>query len=104
MERLVAESLDAVFAPKIDKKHNLDSVETKLIGIGAESYTPGSHEFYIGYAVSRGILLTLDAGHYHPTEGIGDKISSVMCFLPEIVLHVSRGVRWDSDHVVTLTD
>lgn len=102
-ERLV-ESLDAVFAPKIDKKHNLDSVEPKLFGIGAESYTPGSHEFYIGYAVSRKILLTLDAGHYHPTEGIGDKISSVMCFLPEITLHVSRGVRWDSDHVVTLTD
>jgi L-rhamnose isomerase len=102
-ERL-AESLDAIFAPKIDPKHNLDSVEPKLFGIGAESYTPGSHEFYIGYAVSRKILLTLDAGHYHPTEGIGDKISSVMCFLPEIVLHVSRGVRWDSDHVVTLTD
>lgn len=102
-ERL-AESLDAIFAPKIDKAHNLDSVEPKLFGIGAESYTPGSSEFYIGYAVSRKILLTLDAGHYHPTEGIGDKISSVMCFLPEIVLHVSRGVRWDSDHVVTLTD
>lgn len=102
-ERL-AESLDAIFAPKIDPEHNLDSVEPKLFGIGAESYTPGSHEFYIGYAVSRKILLTLDAGHYHPTEGIGDKISSVMCFLPEIVLHVSRGVRWDSDHVVTLTD
>lgn len=102
-ERLV-ESLDAVFKPKIDKKFNVDSVEPKLFGIGAESYTPGSHEFYIGYAVSRGILLTLDAGHYHPTEGIADKISSVMCFLPNIALHVSRGVRWDSDHVVTLTD
>lgn len=102
-ERL-AESLDAIFAKKIDKKHNLDSVEPKLFGIGAESYTAGSHEFYMGYAVSRGTLLTLDAGHFHPTEGIGDKISSVLCFLPEIVLHVSRGVRWDSDHVVTLTD
>jgi L-rhamnose isomerase len=102
-ERLV-ESLDAVFKKKIDKKYNLDSVEPKLFGIGAESYTPGSHEFYISYAVSRGTLLTLDAGHYHPTEGIADKISSVMCFLPEIALHVSRGVRWDSDHVVTLTD
>jgi L-rhamnose isomerase len=102
-ERLV-ESLDAVFKKKIDKKHNLDSVEPKLFGIGAESYTPGSHEFYMGYAVSRGILLTLDAGHYHPTEGIADKISSVLCYLPEIALHVSRGVRWDSDHVVTLTD
>jgi L-rhamnose isomerase len=79
-------------------------VEPKLFGIGAESYTPGSSEFYVGYAVSRQILLTLDAGHYHPTEGIADKISSVLCYLPEIALHVSRGVRWDSDHVVTLTD
>ncbi len=102
-ERLV-ESLDAIFKKKIDKKYNVDSVEPKLFGIGAESYTPGSHEFYIGYAVSRQILLTLDAGHYHPTEGIADKISSALCFLPEIALHVSRGVRWDSDHVVTLTD
>jgi len=102
-ERLV-ESLDAVFKKKIDPKYNVDSVEPKLFGIGAESYTPGSHEFYLGYAVSRQILLTLDAGHYHPTEGIADKISSVLCYLPEIALHVSRGVRWDSDHVVTLTD
>ena len=102
-ERLV-ESLDAVYKKKIDKKLNLDSVEPKLFGIGAESYTPGSHEFYLGYAVSRQTLLTLDAGHYHPTEGIADKISSVLQFLPEIGLHVSRGVRWDSDHVVTLTD
>ena len=102
-ERLV-ESLDAVFEKKIDRKHNIDSVEPKLFGIGAESYTAGSHDFYVGYAVSRGTLLTLDAGHYHPTEGIADKISSGMCFLPEIALHVSRGVRWDSDHVVTLTD
>ena len=102
-ERL-ATSLDAIFKKKIDKKLNVDSVEPKLFGIGAESYTAGSHEFYLGYAVSRGTLLTLDAGHYHPTEGIADKISSVLCFLPEIALHVSRGVRWDSDHVVTLTD
>jgi L-rhamnose isomerase len=102
-ERLV-ESLDAVLKKKIDPKYNVDSVEPKLFGIGAESYTPGSYDFYMGYAVSRQILLTLDAGHYHPTEGIADKISSVLCFLPEIALHVSRGVRWDSDHVVTLTD
>ncbi len=100
----LAESLDAIFAKKIDRKLNLDSVEPKLFGIGAESYTPGSHEFYVAYAVSRQTLLTLDAGHYHPTEGIADKISSALLFLPEIVLHVSRGVRWDSDHVVTLTD
>jgi len=102
-ERLV-ESLDAIFKKKIERKYNVDSVEPKLFGIGAESYTPGSHEFYLGYAISRETLLTLDAGHYHPTEGIADKISSVLCFLPEIALHVSRGVRWDSDHVVTLTD
>ena len=102
-ERL-AESLDAIFRKKIDRRYNVDSVEPKLFGIGAESYTPGSHEFYLGYAVSRQTLLTLDAGHYHPTEGIADKISSVLCYLPEIALHVSRGVRWDSDHVVTLTD
>ena len=102
-ERL-AESLDGIFKKRIDRKYNVDSVEPKLFGIGAESYTPGSHEFYLGYAVSRGTLLTLDAGHYHPTEGIADKISSVLCFLPEIALHVSRGVRWDSDHVVTLSD
>ena len=102
-ERLV-ESLDAIFKKKLDRKLNVDSVEPKLFGIGAESYTPGSHEFYLGYAVSRQILLTLDAGHYHPTEGIADKISSALCYLPEIALHVSRGVRWDSDHVVTLTD
>jgi L-rhamnose isomerase len=102
-ERL-AESLDAILKKKIDPKYNVDSVEPKLFGIGAESYTPGSSEFYLGYATSRQILLTLDAGHFHPTEGIADKISSVLCFLPEIALHVSRGVRWDSDHVVTLTD
>ncbi len=102
-ERLL-DSLDAVFKKKIDRKFSVDSVEPKLFGIGSESYVVGSHEFYLGYAVSRKILLTLDAGHYHPTEGIADKISSVLLYLPEIALHVSRGVRWDSDHVVTLTD
>ncbi len=102
-ERLL-ESLDAIFKKRLDPKWNVDSVEPKLFGIGAESYTPGSHEFYLGYAISRGKLLTLDSGHYHPTEGIADKISAVLCYLPEVALHVSRGVRWDSDHVVTLTD
>jgi len=101
--RLV-ESLDAVFKKPISQKFNLDAVEPKLFGIGSESYVVGSHEFYLGYAVSRRKLLTLDAGHYHPTEGIADKISSVMRYLPEILLHVSRGVRWDSDHVVILND
>ena len=100
----LAESLDEVFAKTIDPKFNVDSVEPKLFGIGSESFVVGSHEFYLGYAVSRKMLLTLDAGHYHPTESIADKISSVLQYLPEIALHVSRGVRWDSDHVVILND
>ena len=102
-ERL-AQSLDAVFAEPLDPEHNLDAVECKLFGLGSESYVVGSHEFYLGYAIQRGVLLCLDAGHFHPTEVISDKISAVMCWLDEILLHVSRGVRWDSDHVVTLTD
>jgi len=102
-ERL-AESLDAVFAKQISPRLNLDAVECKLFGIGSESYVVGSHEFYLGYAVSRQKVLTLDTGHFHPTETISDKISSVLMEVPEILLHVSRGVRWDSDHVVTLTD
>jgi L-rhamnose isomerase len=100
----LAESLDAVFKKTISPKLNLDAVEPKLFGIGSESFVVGSHEFYLGYAVSRKKMLTLDAGHYHPTEGIADKISSVLQFMPEILLHVSRGVRWDSDHVVILND
>jgi L-rhamnose isomerase len=100
----LAESLDAIFAKRIDPQLTVDAVEPKLFGLGSESYVVGSHEFYLSYAVSRKKLLTLDAGHYHPTEGIADKISSVLQFLPEIALHVSRGVRWDSDHVVTLSD
>jgi L-rhamnose isomerase len=100
----LAESLDTVFKKNISPKLNLDAVEPKLFGIGSESYVVGSHEFYLGYAVSRKKLLCLDAGHYHPTEGIADKISSVLQYLPEILLHVSRGVRWDSDHVVILND
>ncbi len=100
-ERLAA-SLDAVFKKPL--KHNLDAVEPKLFGIGSESYVVGSHEFYLGYAVSRQKLMCLDAGHYHPTEGIADKVSSVLQFIPRLLLHVSRGVRWDSDHVVAFTD
>jgi len=102
-ERL-AESLDAIFAESLDPQQNLDAVEAKLFGIGSESYVVGSHEFYLGYAITRKKLLCLDAGHFHPTETISDKISSVMLYLDELLLHVSRGVRWDSDHVVTLTD
>ncbi len=102
-ERL-AESLDAIFRKPWPQKHMLDAVEGKLFGIGAESCTVGSHEFYLGYAITRRKLLCLDAGHFHPTESIADKISSALLFLPEILLHVSRGVRWDSDHVVSLND
>lgn len=100
----LAAALDAVFKKPISPKLNLDAVEPKLFGIGSESYVVGSHEFYLGYALTRKKLLTLDAGHFHPTESIADKISSVLQYLPEILLHVSRGVRWDSDHVVTLND
>ena len=102
-ERLAA-ALDEVFNKPLPAKHNLDAVEPKLFGLGAESCTVGSHEFYLGYAITRRKLLCLDAGHFHPTESIADKISSVLIYLPEILLHVSRGVRWDSDHVVTFND
>lgn len=102
--RRLTASLDEIFAVPVDSKFNRDSVEGKLFGIGCESYTVGSHEYYLGYAVSRQKLFTLDTGHYHPTETITDKISAVFQFLPEILLHVSRGVRWDSDHVVILND
>lgn len=102
-ERL-EQSLDAVFAEPLDPAHHLDAVESKLFGIGSESYVAGSHEFYYGYAIKNRVLYCLDAGHFHPTENLGDKISSVLQFVPEILLHVSRGVRWDSDHVVLLDD
>jgi L-rhamnose isomerase len=102
-ERL-AKSLDAIFKKALPPKHNLDAVEPKLFGIGSESYVVGSHEFHLGYAITRQKLLCLDAGHYHPTESIADKICSVLQYVPRLLLHVSRGVRWDSDHVVTFTD
>ena len=102
-ERLTR-SLDAILAESIDPSHQRDAVEAKLFGLGSESYVVGSHEFYLGYALTRRTILCLDAGHFHPTEVISDKISGVLNWLDEILLHVSRGVRWDSDHVVTLTD
>ncbi|MEN6386617.1 MAG: L-rhamnose isomerase [Phycisphaerales bacterium] len=101
---ILKKSLDEIFTQKIDSNFNLDAVESKLFGIGSESYVVGSHEFYMGYAVANKKLLCLDAGHFHPTEVISDKISSSLTFLDEILLHVSRPVRWDSDHVVILTD
>ena len=102
-ERLV-ESLDAVFAEPLDPACNLDAVECKLFGLGSESYVAGSHEFYLGYAITRGKVLCLDAGHFHPTEVVSDKISAVLLWLDRLLLHISRGVRWDSDHVVILSD
>ena len=102
-ERL-ASSLDAIFADDLPRNQTLDAVECKLFGIGSESYVVGSHEFYMGYAISRNKVLCLDAGHFHPTEVISDKISSALMYVPELLLHVSRGVRWDSDHVVTYSD
>lgn len=98
------DSLDKIFSQKLDKNYCKDAVESKLFGIGSESYVSGSHEFYMGYAVSRQILLCLDMGHFHPTETIEGKLSSALLFLPEVLLHVSRPVRWDSDHVVILND
>ena len=102
--KFLQESLDEVLAEKIDKKYLIDCIECKLFGIGSESYVVGSHEFYMGYAVKNNMALTLDAGHFHPTEGIADKISSMLLYVPEITLHVSRPERWDSDHVVILND
>jgi L-rhamnose isomerase len=101
---LLKDSLDQILAEPVNPQFNLDAVESKLFGIGSESYVVGSHEFYLGYAAANQILLCLDAGHFHPTETIADKISSVLLYVPGLLLHVSRGVRWDSDHVVTLTD
>ncbi len=98
------EAYDEIFAEQIDKKYNKDSIESKVFGIGAESCTIGSGEFCLGYAAKNDKLLTLDTGHFHPTEVVSDKISSALLFLDEVLLHVSRPVRWDSDHVVILDD
>ena len=98
------DSLDKILEEKIDPKYNIDSVESKVFGIGLESYTVGSNEFYLGYATKNQTALTLDSGHFHPTEYISDKISSVLLYVPHLLLHVSRPVRWDSDHVVIFDD
>ncbi len=97
-------SLDAIYAPRFSPSQLLDAVESKLFGIGSESYVVGSHEFYMGYAIDRELLLCLDCGHFHPTESVADKLSAILVWLDAVLVHVSRGVRWDSDHVVTLTD
>ena len=100
----MSESLDAILEDKYDPQYSLDSLESKVFGIGAESYTVASNEFSLGYAISRNIAYTLDSGHFHPTEMISDKISSVLLYTKELLLHVSRPVRWDSDHVVIMDD
>ena len=99
------DSLDKITAEKLDTKYTKDAVESKLFAVGTEAYVVGSHEFYMGYAMKNpDVMLTLDAGHFHPTEVISNKISSLLLYLDEILLHVSRPIRWDSDHVVVLDD
>ena len=104
IRKLLKKSLDEIFAVKYPKKYLKDSVESKLFGIGSESMVVGSHDFYMGYAVKNNIMITLDNGHFHPTESVGDKISSLLLFSDELLLHMTRGVRWDSDHVTTFND
>jgi len=101
---LLRESLDTIFAETIRPSESLDALEGKLFGLGSECYVVGSHDFYLAYAVANRKLLCMDTGHFHPTESVADKLSAVLSQLDAVMLHVSRGVRWDSDHVVTLTD
>lgn len=98
------DSLDEVFSVEIDEKYNVDAMESKLFGIGSEAYVVGSHEFYMGYALKNNKLCLLDTGHYHPTEVVSNKISAMLLYNDKLALHVSRPVRWDSDHVVILDD
>ncbi len=102
--RRLAESYDEIFSVKYPKANIRDGIESKLFGIGLESYTAGSHEFCVGYSLKNNLLVTLDSGHYHPTETIADKLSGLSLFVDEFLLHVSRGVRWDPDHVVIWND
>lgn len=101
---LLKQSLDEIMAKDIDPSLMADAVEAKLFGIGVEAFTVGSHEFYLGYAIDREMMLCLDIGHFHPTEQVSDKVSAVFQFIPELMFHVTRPIRWDSDHVVTLND
>jgi L-rhamnose isomerase len=102
--QILKKSLDEIFEISYPKEYLKDSVESKLFGIGSEAMVVGSHEFYMGYAIKNNIMICLDNGHFHPTEQVGDKISSLLLYLDELLLHVTRGVRWDSDHVVTFSD
>jgi L-rhamnose isomerase len=101
---LLKKSLDEGFEKAYPKELLKDAVESKLFGIGLESMTVGSHDFYLGYAIKNDKLICLDSGHFHPTEQVGDKISSCLQFADELLLHITRPVRWDSDHVVALND
>lgn len=101
---LLNDSLDKIYAKKLNPALMRDSFECKLFGIGSESYVVGSHEFYLSYAVKNKMMLALDMGHFHPTESIADKVSSLFLFIDELLFHVSRGIRWDSDHVVLSND
>lgn len=101
---LLKDSLDQILAEPQDSRYMADAVEAKLFGIGLETFTVGSHEFYMGYAVDKKMMLCLDIGHFHPTEQVSDKVSAVFQFIPELLFHVTRPIRWDSDHVVTLSD
>jgi L-rhamnose isomerase len=104
LRRILKKSLDEIFSVKYPKKYLKDSVESKLFGIGSESRVVGSYVFYMGYAIKNNTMITLDNGHFHPTEQVGDKISSILHFVDEILLHLTRGVRWDSDHVLTFNE
>jgi L-rhamnose isomerase len=104
LRKLLKKSLDEIFSVKYPGKYLKDSIESKLFGIGSESMVVGSHDFYLGYAVQNKTMITLDNGHFHPTEQVGDKISSILLYIDELLLHLTRGVRWDSDHVVTFND
>lgn len=101
---LLTESLDKIFKRKNNPKFTRDSVESKLFGIGSEAYVVGSHEFYLGYTIRKNIMLCVDIGHFHPTESCADKVSALFQYLDELLFHITRSVRWDSDHVVTLND
>ena len=104
LRKILKKSLDEIFSVKYPKKYLKDSIESKLFGIGSESMVVGSHDFYLGYAIKNNTMITLDNGHFHPTEQVGDKISSILQYIDELLLHLTRGVRWDSDHVLTLND
>ncbi|MGD0581654.1 MAG: L-rhamnose isomerase [Bacteroidales bacterium] len=104
LRKLLKKSLDDIFSIEYPKKFLKDSIESKLFGIGSEAMVVGSHDFYLGYAIKNNKLITLDNGHFHPTEQVGDKISSILLYVDEILLHLTRGVRWDSDHVLTFND